>query len=66
MRPGGDLSMIACVRLNVMQHALLLLGDAGLRVTGEVDERADDREHVVVLGERRAQREGSCAVPSGQ
>ena len=49
--------MIACVSSIRDQHGLVLLRDARLRLTGEVDEVAEHREHVLVLGELRAQRE---------
>ena len=47
------------------QHALLLVRDARLRVTGEVDERAEHGEHVVVLRERGAQPEDAGRAERG-
>ena len=55
-RRGAE-SMISCVSWKRDQDRLVLLRDARLRLAGEVDEVAEHREHVVVLGERRAQRE---------
>ena len=44
------------------QHPALLVRDAGLRRSGEVDEGPDDREHVVVLREGCAHRtDPGCA-----
>ena len=58
MRPGGDWLMIAWVRSKVSSTVLVVLGDTGLGIAGEVDEVAHHGEDVGVLGELGAQGQG--------